>query len=35
MVILNDNAIGIDPSVVALKNYLTAVKNGKNRGKIT
>ncbi|MFY8066263.1 MAG: 1-deoxy-D-xylulose-5-phosphate synthase, partial [Flavobacterium sp.] len=26
----NDNAIGIDPSVGALKNYLTAVKEGKN-----
>lgn len=30
LVILNDNAIGIDPSVGALKQYLTAVKNGKN-----
>jgi 1-deoxy-D-xylulose-5-phosphate synthase len=30
LVILNDNAIGIDPSVGALKDYLTAVKNGKN-----
>ncbi|HEY4617698.1 MAG TPA: 1-deoxy-D-xylulose-5-phosphate synthase [Flavobacterium sp.] len=30
LVILNDNAIGIDPSVGALKNYLTTVKNGKN-----
>lgn len=30
LVILNDNAIGIDPSVGALKNYLTAVKKGKN-----
>ncbi|MDX6181416.1 1-deoxy-D-xylulose-5-phosphate synthase [Flavobacterium sp. Fl-77] len=30
LVILNDNAIGIDPSVGALKKYLTAVKNGKN-----
>jgi 1-deoxy-D-xylulose-5-phosphate synthase len=30
LVILNDNAIGIDPSVGALKNYLTAVKSGKN-----
>ena len=28
LVILNDNAIGIDPSVGALKNYLTSVKNG-------
>ncbi len=30
LVILNDNAIGIDPSVGALKNYLTSVKAGKN-----
>ena len=30
LVILNDNAIGIDPSVGALKNYLTAVKESKN-----
>ena len=30
LVILNDNAIGIDPSVGALKSYLTAVKSGKN-----
>jgi 1-deoxy-D-xylulose-5-phosphate synthase len=30
LVILNDNAIGIDPSVGALKQYLTAVKDGKN-----
>jgi 1-deoxy-D-xylulose-5-phosphate synthase len=30
LVILNDNAIGIDPSVGALKHYLTAVKEGKN-----
>ncbi|WP_297517049.1 1-deoxy-D-xylulose-5-phosphate synthase [Flavobacterium sp.] len=30
LVILNDNAIGIDPSVGALKTYLTAVKEGKN-----
>jgi 1-deoxy-D-xylulose-5-phosphate synthase len=30
LVILNDNAIGIDPSVGALKNYLTSVKEGKN-----
>ena len=30
LVILNDNAIGIDPSVGALKNYLTEVKEGKN-----
>jgi 1-deoxy-D-xylulose-5-phosphate synthase len=35
LVILNDNAIGIDPSVGALKNYLTAVKKRKIRGKIT
>src|SRR6218665_574498 len=30
LVILNDNAIGIDPSVGALKKSLTAVKEGKN-----
>jgi 1-deoxy-D-xylulose-5-phosphate synthase len=30
LVILNDNTIGIDPSVGALKNYLTSVKEGKN-----
>lgn len=30
LVILNDNAIGIDPSVGALKQYLTAVKSGEN-----
>ena len=30
LIILNDNAIGIDPSVGAFKNYLTAVKAGKN-----
>jgi len=30
LVILNDNAIGIDPSVGALKHYLTQVKEGKN-----
>jgi 1-deoxy-D-xylulose-5-phosphate synthase len=30
LVILNDNAIGIDPSVGALKQYLTSVKEGKN-----
>lgn len=30
LIILNDNAIGIDPSVGALKNYLTQVKEGKN-----
>ena len=30
LVILNDNAIGIDPSVGALKNYLTNVKKGTN-----
>lgn len=28
LVVLNDNAIGIDPSVGALKHYLTTVKNG-------
>lgn len=30
LIILNDNAIGIDPSVGALKNYLTTVKEGTN-----
>lgn len=30
LIILNDNAIGIDPSVGALKNYLTQLKEGKN-----
>jgi 1-deoxy-D-xylulose-5-phosphate synthase len=30
LVVLNDNAIGIDPSVGALKNYLTEVKEGRN-----
>ncbi len=30
LVILNDNAIGIDPSVGALKNYFAKVKNGEN-----
>jgi len=30
LVILNDNAIGIDPSVGALKDYLTHVKSGTN-----
>ncbi|RXR21174.1 1-deoxy-D-xylulose-5-phosphate synthase [Flavobacterium amnicola] len=30
LVILNDNAIGIDPSVGALKEYFTAVKKGEN-----
>ncbi|MGV3460301.1 MAG: 1-deoxy-D-xylulose-5-phosphate synthase [Flavobacterium sp.] len=30
LVILNDNAIGIDPSVGALKHYLTEVKAGRN-----
>lgn len=29
LIILNDNAIGIDPSVGALKEYLTKVKNNK------
>src|SRR5690606_32300639 len=31
LVILNDNAIGIDPSVGALKQYLTNVKKGIQR----
>ena len=30
LIILNDNAIGIDPSVGALKNYLTNIKKGEN-----
>lgn len=30
LVILNDNAIGIDPSVGALKNYLTGIKEDKD-----
>ena len=30
IVVLNDNAIGIDPSVGALKSYLMQVKQGKN-----
>lgn len=29
LIILNDNAMGIDPSVGALKNYLTAIKTDK------
>ncbi|MAZ25949.1 MAG: 1-deoxy-D-xylulose-5-phosphate synthase [Cytophagaceae bacterium] len=31
LVVLNDNAIGIDPSVGALKRYLTNVKTGSQR----
>ncbi len=31
LIILNDNAIGIDPSVGALKQYLTQVKKGVHR----
>ena len=31
LVILNDNAIGIDPSVGALKQYLTNVKKGQQK----
>ncbi|WMW77600.1 1-deoxy-D-xylulose-5-phosphate synthase [Flavobacterium sp. 20NA77.7] len=30
LVILNDNSMGIDPSVGAFKEYLTAIKSGKN-----
>ena len=30
LVVLNDNAIGIDPSVGALKEYLTGVKEGRS-----
>jgi 1-deoxy-D-xylulose-5-phosphate synthase len=33
LVILNDNAIGIDPSVGALKDYLTKTKSGKETGR--
>ncbi len=32
LVILNDNAIGIDPAVGALKEYLTTTKSGKETG---
>lgn len=32
LIVLNDNAIGIDPSVGALKKYLTKVKVGTNKG---
>lgn len=32
LVILNDNAIGIDPSVGALKEYLTTTRSGKETG---
>lgn len=36
LIILNDNAIGIDPSVGAFKHYLTSIKEnpGKNRNNI-
>ena len=30
LIVLNDNEMGIDPNVGALKNYLTAVKKGKD-----
>lgn len=33
LVILNDNAIGIDPAVGALKDYLTRTKSGKETGR--
>lgn len=33
LIILNDNEMGIDPNVGALKNYLTSVKNGKGNKK--
>jgi len=33
LVVLNDNAIGIDPSVGALKDYLTKTKSGKDTGR--
>ena len=32
LIILNDNAIGIDPSVGALKEYLTNIKKGRSAG---
>ena len=32
LIVLNDNAIGIDPSVGALKKYLTNVKKGNGQG---
>jgi len=35
LIILNDNAMGIDPSVGALKNYFTNVKAGKKVVKTT
>ncbi len=35
LIILNDNEMGIDPNVGALKNYLTSVKKGKGKRKIT
>lgn len=33
LVVLNDNAIGIDPAVGALKDYLTKTKSGKETGR--
>lgn len=33
LIILNDNEMGIDPNVGALKKYLTSVKNGKDATK--
>ncbi len=33
LVILNDNAIGIDPAVGALKDYLTSARSGKESGR--
>lgn len=33
LVILNDNAIGIDPAVGALKDYLTSTRSGKETGR--
>jgi 1-deoxy-D-xylulose-5-phosphate synthase len=35
LIILNDNAIGIDPSIGALKNYFTSIKNKKNSNENT
>jgi len=33
LIILNDNAMGIDPNVGALKEYLSSIKNGDNKSK--
>src|SRR5690606_21965792 len=33
LIVLNDNAIGIDPSVGALKHYLTSIKQNPEKNK--